>query len=276
MRGGAVNLTGPGALRLTGDVHRSLLVEGEIYFTLPPDAHILEEFDLVGFRHCVATEGGQDIPAPPSKDYELSGRPVPSVRSTVAHERIDGLFYIAPFVGENEADDVVRSIDSAPWRRDLKRRVQHYGWRYDYRDHAVDESMHLGPLPPWAQRLAERLHREGHLPHVADQVIVNEYVEKQGISKHVDCEECFEDGIAMLSLLEPWEMVFRRGKEKIGIELEPRSVAVMKGDARYAWSHEIPARLTEPSGLRRRRRLSVTFRKVIPSSAQPKKKTRKR
>jgi hypothetical protein len=70
---------------------------------------------------------------------------------------------------------------------DLKRRVQHYGWRYDYKARRIDLSMRLGELPPWATRLALRLVRDGLVPQLADQVIVNEYVGRQGISKHVDC-----------------------------------------------------------------------------------------
>ena len=52
----------------------------------------------------------------------------------------------------------------------------------------------------------------------------------------------------MISLLEPWEMIFRgpEGKSKIGKVLAPGSVAAMHGDARYIWTHEIPRRKNEP------------------------------
>jgi alkylated DNA repair dioxygenase AlkB len=101
-------------------------------------------------------------------------------------------------------------------------------------------------------------------PQVSDQVIVNEYQGKQGIAPHIDCKPCFADGIAMLSLLESWEMVFRKenGGAKLGQVLERRSVAVMTGEARYEWSHEIPKRKTERKVLRERR-VSITFRRVL-------------
>ena len=70
----------------------------------------------------------------------------------------------------------------------------------------------------------------------------------------------------MLSLLESWEMIFRKGGKagkRVSKLLARRSVAVISGDARYKWTHEIPSRLTEPGGLRRQRRISVTFRKVL-------------
>ena len=154
-------------------------------------------------------------------------------------------------------------IEREEWRKDLSRRVQHHGWLYDYKARRVTETMKLGPLPEWAQALAERLHAERLVPHVADQVIVNEYIRKQGISKHVDCVPCFADGIAMISLLESWEMVFRRGGVTKRLLLEANSIAVLTREARYEWTHEIPSRTKEPSGLRRQRRVSVTLRKVL-------------
>src|SRR5207237_10291077 len=134
------------------------------------------------------------------------------------------------------------------WREELKRRVQHYGWRYDYKARQISTEMHLGQLPPWAARLAERLAREHLLPHVPDQVIVNEYKGKQGISKHIDCKPCFEDGIATISLLESWEMAFSRGpdEKRERVLLPQRSVAILSDEARYQWMHEIPKRATEP------------------------------
>ena len=78
--------------------------------------------------------------------------------------------------------------------------------------------------------------------------------------------------IVTISLLESWEMVFRqqRGaqKRKVSQRLERRSAMILTGAARYDWTHEIPARKTEsdPSSgrrLKRKRRVSLTFRRVI-------------
>jgi len=88
------------------------------------------------------------------------------------------------FLSEAQEAQIVAAIDRGPWRDDLRRRVQHFGWRYDYKAREIDLSMRLGPLPEWAMVLAKRLKAEGYLPHIADQVIVNEYVGKQGINKH--------------------------------------------------------------------------------------------
>ena len=42
-------------------------------------------------------------------------------------------------------------------------------------------------------------------------------------------------------------MVFRRSgsKDRIEKQLERRSVAVLTGDARYEWTHEVPKRVFE-------------------------------
>jgi alkylated DNA repair dioxygenase AlkB len=49
------------------------------------------------------------------------------------------------------------------------------------------------------------------------------------------------------------------------LDLPPRSLLVLSDQARYAWAHEIPARLSDWRDGRRQareRRVSVTFRSV--------------
>ncbi len=88
--------------------------------------------------------------------------------------QIDGLTNLSGYLGADEQRDLLATIDALPWREDLRRRVQHYGYRYDYTRRRVDADEFLGPLPAWAGALAERLHRDGHAPRPLDQVIVNE------------------------------------------------------------------------------------------------------
>src|SRR6185503_2670466 len=174
-----------------------LLAKSDIEILLPPDAKSESLLDAEEFLRCIATEGGHVVPPPEMLRSEINrGTKKASV------ERVPGLIYVPDFLSESQERQIVAAIDDGPWRKDLKRRVQHYGWRYDYKAREIDMSMRLGQLPEWAMLLAERLKSEGHLPHLADQVIVNEYVGKQGISRHTDCIPCFDDGIAMLSLLE--------------------------------------------------------------------------
>ena len=245
-----------GRLQVVSRPRRRLRLKDPVEFLLPREASVKTLFDAPAFRQCIAIEGAK-IPLPPEK------QPKTDLSTT---DEIPGFLYAPDFLSEGEERKLVAAIDNGEWRHDLKRRVQHFGWRYGYKDRKIDLSMQLGPLPQWALALAERLEKSGLLRHLPDQVIVNEYVGKQGISKHTDCVPCFEDGVAMLSLLESWEMIFRKGGkagQRVSKLLARRSVAVISGDARYKWTHEIPSRLTEPGGLKRHRRISVTFRKVL-------------
>ena len=258
-----VPVSGSGNVHVVTDPSPRIDVEGEVRIRLPKGVDIEEKFDIESFRHLIATEAGR-FPDPPVPQ----AHPIHDVR--IEQPGVPGLTYMRNFLSEREEEAIVAEIDRCDWHSDLKRRVQHYGWRYDYKARQIDPSMHLGPLPGWADDVARRLFSDGHLPQLPDQVIVNEYRENQGISRHVDSRS-FADGIATISLLESWEMVFREKgtKRKIGQILDRRSVAVMKGDARYRWTHEIPQRKFETrknnrsARVTRGRRISLTFRKVI-------------
>ncbi len=254
---GRIDVGGTGKISKARGKSAVLEIRGEVRLQLPPNAEIRDRLDVAAFRNCIVTAGGAHIAPPPSPS--LPRRPPAPVTTGVP-----GLHCYPDLLTEAEEARLIAEIDRSPWLKDLKRRVQHYGWRYGYKERKVTADMRLGPLPRWADELAERLFSQGLVPNRPDQVIVNEYSGKQGISRHVDCQDCFEDGIAMISLLESWEMIFRLGKEnrKVAVLLGRRSLAVMTGDSRYKWSHEIPPRMTEPGGPRRDRRISITFRRV--------------
>jgi alkylated DNA repair dioxygenase AlkB len=178
-----------------------------------------------------------------------------------------GARLVRTFVSEQEAERLLAAIEGSSWRSDLKRRVQHYGWRYDYRARQVGEDMRLGPLPDWIRTVADAVGALTEFDRRPDQVIVNEYLPGQGISAHVDCAPCFGPAIASLSLGGPVEMVFRnrRSAERRSLMLEPLMLLILSGEARYEWTHEIPARKSDPVGGERQprlRRVSLTFRTV--------------
>ena len=181
---------------------------------------------------------------------------------------IPGLTYLPDFMDQESHDRLLANVDSQPWLNDLKRRVQHYGYKYDYKARRVDPSMRIGALPEWAMALADQLVDRGLMRELPDQLIINEYEPGQGIASHVDCVPCFTDSIASLSLGSSCVMTFT-GKETghvIPLLLEPRSVVALRGEARYEWTHGIAARKTDiyqGRTIHRRRRVSLTFRKVI-------------
>ena len=210
----------------------------------------------------------------PSVPHQQSNLQQSSSRNQEAIETIAGLDYRENYIDEHQHDWLLAEIDKHQWLDDLKRRVQHYGFKYDYKARRVDMGMHLGELPEWLKRLSQKLHKDGHTPEVADQVIVNEYLPGQGISSHIDCEPCFEGTIVSLSLGSGCVMNFTHKfdkAKKIPVWLEPRSLVVLSKDARFEWLHGIPARKwDEWDGHKymRERRVSLTFRKVIIKTAK--------
>lgn len=167
--------------------------------------------------------------------------------------------------------EIMDRVDSAAWRGDLERRVQHYGWRYDYRARTVDADMRIGPLPGWLLEVALRLYRHETRPfdRIPDQAIVNEYLPGQGIAMHVD-RQCFGPAVATISLGDAWRMDLRPTRsvdaEPAQILLEPGSALIMTGEARSRWLHGIAKRKrerTDGGGRPRNRRISLTFRTVL-------------
>lgn len=175
---------------------------------------------------------------------------------------VNGLLYIPAYISPQHHDALVETIDAQPWRVDLARRTQHYGYVYDYRARTVDASAHLGPLPRWLDRIAVHLERDGIIGAVPDQAIINEYTPGQGIASHIDCVPCFGDVVISLSLGSSVVMDLKRGDQSVPIWLEPRSLLMLRGAARYDWGHGIAKRSSDETR-RRERRLSITFRRVI-------------
>jgi hypothetical protein len=68
------------------------------------------------------------------------------------------------------------------------------------------------------------------------------------------------------------EFTNKETRQVLPLLLEPRSLVILQGDARFAWMHGIPARKTDQyqnRTIQRSRRVSLTFRKVILESLEP-------
>jgi alkylated DNA repair dioxygenase AlkB len=179
-----------------------------------------------------------------------------------------GVRYFGDFLSAEEDRAVVARLDAGDWSNALKRRVQHFGYVYDYKARTVPADAYLGALPGWLGVFAERLVFLGYVEDLPDQVIANEYRPGQGISAHIDCVPCFSETIVSVSLMSQCEMLFRerRGSAALAVLLHARSGLSLTGAGRYDWTHEIPARksdVVDGMKMERRRRISLTFRKVI-------------
>ena len=175
-----------------------------------------------------------------------------------------GAAILPDFITPAEETRILLRISQAPWLSELQRRVQHYGFRYDYSGGGSREP--ALPFPPWTQTMSERL-----LPHFASlpvQCIVNEYRPGQGIGMHADHRD-FGPIVASLSLGADWPMCFRpagarpyRASAAHGDQiavLPRRSVLLLTGASRHSWMHGIDR---TQSSRQASTRISATFRTV--------------
>ena len=177
----------------------------------------------------------------------------------------EGARLVPDIVTEAEEQRILMRIVDAPWLTDLSRRVQHYGYRYSYRDRATDRHAPAPAFPRWSDVIGERLRPlfDGRLP---EQCIVNEYRPGQGTGMHAD-HAAFGAIVVSLSLGAAWHMQFRprsaRPYVRHGLPsdevavLPRRSALVLRGPARSAWMHAIDPASNADQAVTR---VSATFR----------------
>jgi len=185
--------------------------------------------------------------------------------------QITGLKILYDFINKEEEKELLDNIDKSVWLTDLKRRVQHYGYKYDYKARRIDQSFFIGEIPSWMKFLSDRLQQEKIIDFIPDQAIINEYIDNQGIAPHIDCEPCFGDTIISISLGGQCIMNFQQEQisaeqDKVPLLIQPKTLIVMTGESRFNWFHGIIGRKTDKFNgqtYKRQRRVSITFRKVI-------------
>ncbi len=177
---------------------------------------------------------------------------------------IDGLAYREDYISPDEEQALITHIDEQPWSTELLRRRQWYGWAYDDTTLGRAEDYTPQPLPGWLKPIAERLYADGYFPATPDRALINEYQPGQGIGAHKDRDADHIRSVAILSLGTPIMMDFTRlGHVTRSHYLRPRSLVIMRDEARDKWLHGITGRKSDRVGgliLPRGRRLSVTFR----------------
>ena len=141
------------------------------------------------------------------------------------------------------------------------RRVIDFGWHYSF------DNFRLTPAAPIPAELLEIRSRAAVLAGVAaeefEEALVTEYRAGAGIGWHRDAPPF--GIVAGISLGTACKMRFQRGKgemrETASLELEPRSIYLLTGEARTKWEHTISPMKTE--------RYSITFRTLRRKSASP-------
>ena len=190
-------------------------------------------------------------------------------------------------------------IDSLPPLALVANKISNRGFLGELGDDRIRHVRHSAPVHGleeldalFPQECSSRTYQ------ACDQVTINEYYSGLGISPHVDTHVGFEDGIISLSMGAAYVMEFsyiqetkestkeivmeeKADEEKVdgqkdeddmptlstvvNVVLPRRSLLVLRGEARYAWTHAIPARKTDSiNGVvtPRGRRVSATFRVI--------------
>lgn len=204
----------------------------------------------------------------PALNQQFS-QPEPMPKNEEAIEEIRGFRYVADYITESQHHWLLDTIDKQQWGYFGKRRFQHYGQKYDYSEEKKNDDWEVTEFPEWLKRLCLKLHNDGYMPEIANQVLISEYQSGQGIGDHTDKEACFMDTICVLSLSSSCVMnltLTSDKTQKIPIWLAPGSLTVLSADAKNKWMHGIPARKTDVWNDRkyaRQRRVSLSFRRLI-------------
>jgi len=171
-----------------------------------------------------------------------------------------GFEYYPEIITATESDFLMEQlmrlefVSHAMRGRTTKRKMHCFGWNYESNRRTLSRA--ADQIPDWLIFLRDRCAAVAGA-EVGDfqQAIVTLYDRKDaGIGPHTDAP-AFGPILLGVSLLSAAEMIFERDNIRCDITLEPRSLYVMKDEARYQWKHAICRTLNPP-------RMSVVFRSV--------------
>ncbi|HET6934994.1 MAG TPA: alpha-ketoglutarate-dependent dioxygenase AlkB [Candidatus Angelobacter sp.] len=180
----------------------------------------------------------------------------------------EGFSYVPDFLSEQEEADLLNAIGKLDFQAfdfqgyTAKRRVVEYGLEYDF---STRKATTTQGFPEFLNSIRERAAQfAGLAPERLVEGIITEYPPGAPIGWHRDAPQFGTViGISLASAcrmrFKPYE---RAGKKQVGegrqrkrplsIELEPRSIYVIRGPARWSWQHSIPPL--------QKLRYSITFR----------------
>lgn len=173
----------------------------------------------------------------------------------------EGMIYQSGFLSADEEAVWIARASALPLKEmnyrgfTARRRVASFGGKYDFEAHRLEPALPLpAELEPLRAKVAQWL---GVAPEAFTQALVAEYREGTPLGWHRDVPD-FEDVVGV-SLLAECVMRFRpyppREPKTSGVLkllVEPRSIYLLRGPARWAWQHSVaPTRSL---------RYSITFR----------------
>jgi alkylated DNA repair protein alkB homolog 8 len=172
---------------------------------------------------------------------------------------IPGLNYFGTHLSNSQQSEILLRLEDIDWTETLNRRkVIHFGYRFDYLTSTVDKSTLL-PIPSW---LSLRLKDCG--PEF-DQITINRYQPGEGIPIHCDTHSSFMDTMYIISLGSDIVMEFKNAASSVDILLKAGSRLKISGDARFGFDHGIkPRKVDVVDGMIQDRgvRYSITIRQT--------------
>jgi len=178
----------------------------------------------------------------------------------------EGFVYQAGFISVEEEQNLIREITQLEFSSVVmhgiaaRRRVAHFGLLYQFASHGVAQGP---PVPDFLEPFRTRA--AALIDVVAadlGEVLITEYPPGAGIGWHRDAAPFGR--IIGISLLSSCRLRFRRlgdsARNSADVDLEPRSAYVIRGEARAAWQHHIPAVNVL--------RYSITFRTLRPQKGE--------
>ncbi|VVU94978.1 2OG-Fe(II) oxygenase superfamily [seawater metagenome] len=186
-------------------------------------------------------------------------------------EKIKGLSFIENLITLDEEKKLLSSINLNLWDNSIKRRVQHYGIKFNYKTRKADQNIN-NKFPDWIEDILQKLKDITLLSNFnPNQCTINEYPPGIGIAPHIDTHSSFTDTIVSLSLQNQVIMNLKNkttDENNIDILLLPRSLLILQQEARYCYSHGIRYKKTDNINHEiqyRKKRVSITFRETRSS-----------
>ena len=178
----------------------------------------------------------------------------------------DGFVYEPDFLTIEEEADLLRRFEALPFEPFdfhgyiAKRRIMEYGWEYDF---GTRKAATTRPIADFLVRLREHAAAVAGLPpEELVEAVVTEYPPGAPIGWHRDVPQ-FETiiGISLGSAARMRLKPYRAEGKLVSLILEPRSIYVMSGPARWKFQHSIPALEAL--------RYSITFRTLRKKPQHP-------
>lgn len=145
-----------------------------------------------------------------------------------------GLSILDDFITKEEESFILSHIEECPARSHKHRNsIKRYGSDLPYRSNMIS-----AVIPDHLDIIGEKIFHSAILKSKPNSISINEYLPSQQITPHIDSPSS-GDVIVVLSLLSEATMKFSFKEKSFSVQLNPRSLVVMKNEIRKKWMHSI-------------------------------------